>query len=229
MRCRLLSAATSTALLAAAVASASAANTLSNPTHNLSPSRATLFACLAPSGAQLSCEVHARADIARARRREGLAPLSLPRRFAKLSVAEQLLAIADDERVDRGLPPALGLTRRLDSAAHTAAVGEQDPLGPAGYSWGSNWAGGSHSALFADFVWMYDDGPGAENGDCLKPGEPGCWGHRENVLARLPVPIAMGAGVRGKSLTELFVGGYRPAMPGGADPLLSPSWAQLSA
>ena len=38
----------------------------------------------------------------------------------------------------------------------------------------------------------------------------------------------MGAAAHGKSLTELFVGGYLPALSGGADPLLSPSWAQLA-
>jgi hypothetical protein len=175
-----------------------------------------------------NCETRTSADIARARRREGLAPLSLPRRFAKLSSAAQLLVIADDERVDRGLAPALGLTGQLDAAAHAAAVSEQDPLGPAGYSWGSNWAGGTRSPLFADFLWMYDDGPGAGNGDCVQAGEAGCWGHRDNILARLDEPIAMGAAAHDRSLTELFVGGYRPALSGGADPLLSPSWAQLA-
>lgn len=195
--------------------------------HNVSPSRATLLACLGPSEGRHSCEAHARADISRARRREGLTSLSLPRRFDRLSSAEQLLAVADRERVDRGLAPALGLTRWLDAAARTAAVSSRDPLGPAGYSWGSNWAGGSRSPLFADFVWMYDDGPGAENGDCAKTGEAGCWGHRENILARLARPVVMGAAAYGKSLTQLFVGGYRPALPGGSDPLLSPSWGQL--
>jgi hypothetical protein len=216
------------AVLAPATAFGAGARALANPSHNLPPSRATLLACVEPGGVLRSCEAHARADIDRAHRREGLAPLALPRRFARLSTAAQLLAVADAERVSRGMAPALGLTRRLDAAAHAAAVAERDPVGPAGYSWGSNWAGGSHSALFADFVWMYDDGPGSENGDCLHAGEPGCWGHRENVLARLPAPIAMGAAAHGRSLAELFVGGYRPASPGGSDPLLSPGWAQLA-
>jgi hypothetical protein len=215
-------------VLTPAVAVAGGPHALSHPSHNVVPSRATLLACLTANGGRHNCEAHTRAEIARAHRREGLAPLSLPRRFAKLSRTEQLLAIADGERVERGLAPSLGLTGRLDAAAHSAAVSEQDPLGPAGYSWGSNWAGGARSPLFADFLWMYDDGPGSGNGDCVQAGEPGCWGHRDNILAPLDEPLAMGAAAHGKSLTELFVGGYLPALSGGADPLLSPSWAQLA-
>jgi hypothetical protein len=214
--------------LALGIATAAGANNLANPSHNLGPSRGTLHACLMPNGGGHSCEAHAKADIARAHRREGLAPLSLPRGFAKLSRAEQLLAIGDGERVQRGLAPALGLTGQLDAAAHAAAITEQDPLGPEGYSWGSNWVGGVRSALFADYLWMYDDGPGSGNSDCARAGEPGCWGHRQNILARLEEPIAMGAGAHGTSLTELLVGGYRPALAGGSDPLLSPNWAQLT-
>lgn len=224
---RLLATTLLSAGLALAIAPAAAGN-LAKPSHNLAPSRGTLHACLMPNGGGHSCEVHAKADIARAHRREGLAPLSLPRGFAKLSRAEQLLAVSDGERVQRGLAPALGLTGQLDAAAHAAAITEQDPLGPAGYSWGSNWVGGVRSPLFADFLWMYDDGPGSGNSDCARAGEPGCWGHRQNILARFEEPVAMGAGAHGTSLTELFVGGYRPALAEGSDPLLSPNWAQLA-
>lgn len=49
----------------------------------------TLRACVGRAGAQHNCEADARADIARAHRREGLPPLSLPHRFAKLSSAER--------------------------------------------------------------------------------------------------------------------------------------------
>jgi hypothetical protein len=215
-------------LTTAATASGAEGNTLSNPSHNLAPSRDTLHACLVPNGGRRQCDTHVRADIARAHRREGIGPLSLPQGFAQLSSAQQLLAVSDGERVERGLAPALGLTGRLDAAAHAAATGEEDPLGPGGYSWGSNWVGGVRSALLADFLWMYDDGPGSGNSDCAHAGEPGCWGHRENILASLEEPVAMGAGAHGRSLTELFVGGYRPALAGGDDPLLSPSWAQLA-
>lgn len=224
---RLLVTALLSAGLTLAITSAAVAYSLSNPSHNLAPSRGTLHTCLLPNGGGHSCEVHARADIARARRREGLGPLSLPSGFARLSSAEQLLAISDSERSGRRLAPALGLTSQLDATARAAALDEQDPLGPDGYSWGSNWVGGVRSPLFADFLWMYDDGPGSGNSDCPRAGEPGCWGHRENILARLREPIAMGAGAHDTSLTELLVGGYRPALTGGDDPLLSPSWAQL--
>jgi len=199
-----------------------------NPSRNRAPSRATLLACLTPLSTKRACDAHALADISRARRHEGLAPMALPRDYGSLSTPERLLAITDLERVDRGLPPVLGLTRGLDAAAREGAVRETDPIGPEGYSWASNWAGGARSPLFDDFVWMYDDGAGSGNGDCQHSGDPGCWGHRHNILAALEAPLAMGAAIHGDSSTELLVGGYRPAEPGSADPLLAPDWAQIA-
>jgi hypothetical protein len=213
---------------ASAPATATQSRASGNPAENRAPSRATLLACLISKGGKRACEAHALADIARARRNEGVPPMALPKDYRSLSVPERLLAIADLERVDRGLPPVLGLTRGLDAAAREGALRGADPLGPEGYSWASNWAGGARSPLFDDFVWMYDDGAGSGNLDCQHPGDAGCWGHRDDILAALEAPRAMGAAIHGASLTELFVGGYRPAEPGNGDPLLAPDWAQIA-
>lgn len=79
----------------------------------------------------------------------------------------------------------------------------------------------------ADFLWMYYDGPGSSNRDCSAAGQPGCWGHRHNILARWSDPLAVGAGSRGDSLTQLFVGGYGPAGPGGSDVAVRPLWSEI--
>lgn len=199
-----------------------------DPARNHTPSRATELACLTPGSSQRTCDGRVLGDIAVARRSEGLAPMSLPGDFAALAAPLQLLALVDLERVDHGLPPAIGLTRRLDARAQEGAKVEQDPFGPDGYSWGSNWAAGASSTVFDDFSWMYDDGAGSGNLDCAAPGDPGCWGHRENILGSYRAPIAMGAGSHGTSLTELFVGDYLPAMEGSSDPVLAPSWKQIA-
>ena len=76
------------------------------------------------------------------------------------------------------------------------------------------------SALEADFVWMYDDGPGSANVDCTSSDPSGCWGHRHDILWQFSPPVAMGAGVSGASMTELFVG--RDACKGVAVALVLP-------
>ncbi len=217
------------ALLAGSGTAAQAARGTVNPVHNSTPSPATVRACLAPRASIHGCDVQALLDIDAARRGEGIAPISLPGDFFTLSIPERLLAIADLERVDRGLVPVLGLTARLDAAAAQAARAEADPIGPEGYSWGSNWAGGTRSTVFDDFSWMYDDGFGSQNLACRGPNDGGCWGHRDNILAAFETPVAMGAGAYRTSLTELLVAGYRPAGGGSeADPLLAPTWAQIA-
>jgi hypothetical protein len=159
------------ALLCAPCATAVAAQSprMRNPSHNRPPSRATLVACLSSRGSPGACDAHALADIDRARRGEDLAPMTLPGDYKSLSVPERLLAIADLERVDRRLAPVTGLTRALNAAAREGAVHADDPFGPEGYAWGSNWAGGTRSPLFDDFVWMYDDSLGSGNIACNNP------------------------------------------------------------
>jgi hypothetical protein len=151
--------------------------------------------------------------------------------YEKLTPAEQLFVTVNLERTARGLSPATVLTRSLDKVAQAGANSDNDPpLAqvhdplPGGGSWsglGGNWAGGWDNALGANYAWMYDDGPGSDNGDCTKTNKTGCWGHRDNILGTFNSrkrcdgqenELAMGAGhvTKGKqfgdSETELLAG-----------------------
>jgi hypothetical protein len=115
---------------------------------------------------------------------EGLGPMILPSGYAGDSVPVQQLIIADEERGDRGLSQFAGLDPALDAAALTGAQSDDDPSAPAGSQdtgWGSNFAQDA-TPLGADYAWMYDDGYGGTNLDCTVPTDPGCWGHRDNIL-----------------------------------------------
>lgn len=209
-------------------------NSTADPASSSSPSQATLQACsTAPSSTD--CISSALADIDTARGSEGIGPMQLPTNFASLAVPQQLLVVTDLERVARGLTPVRGLAADLDNAASQAAAADQDPMinNFNGDELASNWAGGISSTLLADFVWMYDDGPGSDNLDCRHAGDSGCWGHRHNILFQFDDPAVMGVGYEantneGPSLTELFIGGDTATGAGQADALLSPTWAQLS-
>jgi hypothetical protein len=144
--------------------------------------------------------------------------------YEKLTPDEQLFVTANLERVERGLPAIVVLTKSLDKVAQEGANADTDPpfgnvpgTFPGGGRWvslGGNWAGGFDNPLGADYGWMY-----------LDKSEK--WGHRDNVLGRYVTAsscggksheIAMGAGhvTRGKkfgdSETELFAGicGHTP-------------------
>jgi len=133
--------------------------------------------------------------------------------YEKLTADEQLFVTVNLERTERGLRPAVVLTKSLDKVAQLGANADDDPpLGdvphtlpggghPAGI--GGNWAGGWGNALGADYGWMYDDGPGSSNGDCTTTDKSGCWGHRDNILGHFASSascggarseLAMGAG-----------------------------------
>jgi len=183
----------------------------------------------------------------RAHRAEGLPAIRLPRNFAGLSVPEQLLVLVDIERVSRGETPVLGVSARANTFAQLGARSNSDPTLPpssgiAGASggWASNYAG-SVSALDANYEWMYTDGwqgKYTSNYACTSARAPGCWGHRDNILAnvsRMPCYSTscaeiMGAGyVRDgtgdgySSYTELFV------QVGGVTPPLYYTWRQALA
>ena len=119
-----------------------------------------------------------------ARSLEGLGPLVLPSDYASDSVPVQQLIITDEERGDRGLaeftgldpcplrlrrpllPPAQTLShRRRYLYYESAAIFAQD-----------------YTPLGADYAWLYNDGYGGTNIDCTSQSDPGCWGHRDNVL-----------------------------------------------
>jgi hypothetical protein len=185
---------------------ASAQGTPADPPANIARTAAMDLACEAGPGP--SCQQAVVEAIDQARAAEGVGPLVLPADFASLTVPEQLLVLADLERVDRGLPGFSGLSSALDSLASAGAAANTDPVGPAGSDWGSNWAGGEATALLADYDWMYDDGPGSPNMDCTATEPAGCWDHRNNILGDYGPDPSMGAAettVDGvTSMTEVF-------------------------
>jgi len=197
--------------LAASTAQAQPGRALADPPANVPRTEAMTAACQDGDGPD--CQTAVLHAIDRARAAEGLGPLGLPADYAGLTVAQQLFVLADEERVDRGLPAFTGLSSQLDSLAALGASTDSDPTGPSGASWGSNWAGGEASALLADYDWMYDDGPGSPNLDCVHPSSDGCWDHRQNILGDYGVHPSMGAAatmVGGvTSMTELFSSGSR--------------------
>ena len=155
---------------------------------------------------------------------EGLAPLAFDTgRFARLDVAEQIFVLTNLERTSRGRAPVIALTRRLDAVAQVAASRDEDPTDDA-HSYWSIWSSAPASlgqaAYFADFGWMYADGPPPQyifrNVDCTRVAEAGCWGHRDNILVRparatgaCPPELLAGTGFArrspdGPSLTEIL-------------------------
>jgi len=154
-----------------------------------------------------SCLKGALKDFKRARAREGLGPMTLPSNFTHLSIPVQLMVLADLDRVDRGRAPVAGLASGLQPYARAGAAQGHDPSFP---SWaqegGSNWSS-TASSLWSEFLWMYDDGPGAGNVDCPKASASGCYDHRRNILATYHRTILMGAGsARAGGATQLFLG-----------------------
>jgi hypothetical protein len=193
----------------AATAQAQTREALADPPANVPRTQAMTQACAHNAGEQ--CQGVVLHAIDRARAAEGVGPLALPADYASLTTAQQLFVLADIERMNRGLPGLSGLSSQLDTRAQSAASTNTDPIGPAGFSWGSNWAGGESSALLADYDWMYDDGPGSPNLDCGHGSSSGCWDHRQNILGNYGTHPTMGAAyttVDGvTSMTEIFSSG----------------------
>ncbi len=179
------------------------------------------------------CNTSALKAIAHARKvQEKIAGMSFSlSAYEKLSPIERLFASVNLERTERGLSPAVVLTRSLDKVAQVGAADDEDPplqevhspLPGGGHfiGLGANWAGGYGNALGSDYGWMYDDGLNSGNEDCTKSDLRGCWGHRDNILGTFSTrahcggqrsELALGAGyvAKGKSFgdseTELFAG-----------------------
>jgi hypothetical protein len=119
--------------------------------------------------------------------------LSLPA-YAKLTPSQQLFVVVNLERTERGLAPAVVLSKSLNAIAQGGARAGRDPAmksvprrlhggGRTVYA-SANWAGGWVNPLGADYAWMYDDGPGGNNLDCRAAASRLCWGHRDNILNR---------------------------------------------
>ena len=163
-----------------------------------------------------------------ARAQEGVGPMDLTEAsLSELPVPEQVFAIVNSERVDRGLPPIDDMTAQLNLYAQGGANAGNDPTipssltGGAPITWGGGiWAGGLTSPLEADYYWMYDDGwSGASttNSACSQSDISGCWGHRDIILHEFggcptgPAVLSMGAafspsGYADGSLTAVVVG-----------------------
>jgi hypothetical protein len=159
-----------------------------DPTANISePS--SLNACWSGGPTSSSCVQAEVAAINSGRTREHLAAFVLPGDWSSLTVAQQLLAITNDERSVRGLRLVSGLSSSLNAQAQTGANNNADPTlsgwvvdGMQAYGWASNWAITPGGPLYSDFLWMYDDGLGSGNIDCTSSDTSGCWGHRHNIL-----------------------------------------------
>jgi hypothetical protein len=210
------------------------ASALGNPSKNTEPSAAFYAACRVmgtSKSANDKCDAAALKDFNAVRKQEGLGPMTLPGDFDALSVRAQLLAISNIERLDRGRRAVVGLSTRLDSLAAKGATADEDPAFPSpfpGTAGSGNWVGGVDSALLADFLWMYDDGPGSGNIDCQHKGAPGCWGHRKDIIRPFDAPLILGTGVAhktkwGTSMTELFIGGDHTDHAN-----VSPTWAAIA-
>jgi len=210
-----------------------------NPPKNLAPSPDFYGSC-APDALDdtVACNSKILLAIDHARGTEPVGPLHFKlEKLLALSVAEQLFAIADLERVSRGEPPMAYLTAQLDETAAAGALADRDPTlagstlqgGAQMHAWGSNWADGTESALGTDDGWMYDDGYGSSNYDCRAPHAAGCWGHRDNVLRSWQSYVSgckasashlvMGAAYArsrrfGTSFAEIFVAACGPALAG---------------
>jgi hypothetical protein len=148
------------------------------------------------------------------RAQEGIGPLRLPTNWASLGPVEQGFVLINLERVNRGLPPIVGLTSPLNGLASRGAQAGTDPNFPAnGFVGGGGIWAGSPSVLAADYLWMYVDGPGGDNLDCTTPGESGCWGHRDIILwNRTSGSLVSGGGFASaggtESLAYLVLDGY---------------------
>ena len=188
-----------------------------NPAASIAPSPQFETTCRSGGALSAACVAGALQATDAARGREGLGPLALPSDYGALSAAEQLFVLADSERVDRGLPPAIGLVQEFDQDAQAAAQANTDPTPgaiPPGVSvlrWASNWAENA-GALGSNYNWMYDDGPGSGNIAC-GGGGGGCWGHRDNILGFNASQLAASGGI--------LVMGAGEAAPAAAAPWMS--------
>jgi hypothetical protein len=203
-----------------------------NPPANIAPNPPFLGACSGRSyDDSAGCISTTLAAIANGRQAEGLPGMVLPTDWTALTAQEQVFVVTNLERTVRGLPPLTAMASQLDQAAAVGAAESTDPSPPGGFpwtQWGSNWAGAMGNPLEADYYWMYDDGLGSSNIDCQSAGDPGCWGHRDNILLGLACsPCEMGTGFNGTgyqgypSWSELLVD------TSGA-PAVDFSWSQVT-
>lgn len=135
-----------------------------------------------------------------AQAKEHHAGFALPSNYFQLGPAAQMFVLVNLERISSGVPPLVGLSPYLNTAAAAGARDATDPVNlpsygplkvwfpPHGglYAYGGAWAGDSVNAAAAVFDWFYNDGWEGKgrtwNFACTGPGAPGCWGHRDELL-----------------------------------------------
>src|SRR5207248_9543382 len=112
---------------------------------------------------------------------------------------QQLFVVVNLERTERGLAPAVALSRSLNKVAQAGARAGRDPAMASVPRYlpgdgrivhvGANWSGGWVNPLGADYGWMYDDGPGGTPPglpDGGPPAEPRAPGHPPAQVRRSP-------------------------------------------
>jgi len=115
---------------------------------------------------------------------ENLAPLSLPFNWATLTGPEQMFVWANLERTSRGEAAIPNLVNTYDAAVETGLADDADPsLSNLPGEAASISAGAYPNVASAMYAWLYDDGFGGASGECTVPDAPGCWGHRDTILA----------------------------------------------
>ena len=215
-----------------ASAQASDARPADHPDHNIPAKPAYTDACANYRSNSDACTTKALAAINDARSLEHVRPMILPDNFTKLSYSEQTFVVTDLERVDRGLRPFRGITRKLNQTAKQAAVARVDPA-PAYSAVGefllldyqSNWTS-NFGPLAGDYGWMYYDGYGSYNVDCPTRSAAGCWGHRDIILSSYPGKRTLISGVGSDksnglvNIAQLFVAGS------GKTPEFTYTWRQ---
>ncbi|HEY1445486.1 MAG TPA: hypothetical protein VGF51_11365 [Acidimicrobiales bacterium] len=180
-----------------------------NPASNIAPSSADWLSSI---------------DVARAQ--EGVGTMDISQSaLGSLPPSEQMFAVANFERVDRGLPPISYMSAQLNSYAQSGANSMTDPpippslAGGAPITFGGSLWGGVSSALEADYYFMYDDGYGGAattNFACSLATASMCWIHRDIILRDAsscptgPPILSMGAGSSSGSIAALVISSCAP-------------------
>jgi hypothetical protein len=174
-----------------------------------------------------------------ARAEEGVGTMDISQAaLASLPLPEQVFAVTNIERVDRGLPPIDDMTAQLDSYAQAGANARTDPPIPSSVTGGapsmvggSLWIGQS-AALQADYYLMYSDGLGGSattNDSCSIAAPSGCWIHRDIILQQFgdcptgPPVLSMGVASANGSIAAVLVSSCAPPSD------VSVTWAQVAA
>lgn len=217
-RAWILAAALPLALLGVAGPANAAAKHPLNPAHNIKPPSYLFQGSCASDPKSVGCTAKFVQALNAARATMDEPPYQLPYRFGYLSGKERLLVLANQDRTLYNRVELSGLNNALNDSARGGVEHNRDPyfvdVNHNHFKGGAaNWAAGSPpmtNSLYAYYLWMYDDGPGSGNLDCTKPGDPGCWLHRDGTLGafgpenKVVLGAAGGPSKYGYSWADLF-------------------------